>query len=116
MNICNVSFVRYSLALPLSLKEHVSASAAGAAFAAAAARDFMTREGLSVQLDALKSISSAVFGGESTSAKRVHVCYMCASPSPPPPSTALLLTLYLFISGDILTGHAVAQSVRRVIA
>jgi hypothetical protein len=74
------------LALPLSLQEHVSASTAGAAFAANAAREFMQRKGLSVQLDAVKSISSADFGGKASAANRVHVCYMFSphlhTPSP----------------------------------
>ena len=85
----------YSLALPLSLDEHVRASAAGAAYAAKAARDFAAKQGATAQLDPLKSIVANDSGGKSSASRRVHVCY---------------------ISGDILTGHAVAQSVRRVIA
>jgi hypothetical protein len=66
----------YSLALPLSLNEHVSASAAGAAFAAKAAQEYISSRGLSVQLDPLKSISSADFGAKSFPSSHVHVCYM----------------------------------------
>lgn len=66
----------YSLALPLSLEEHVRASSAGAAFAAKSAHDYVAKHGLSVSLDALKSIATADFGSKSDAAKRVHVCYM----------------------------------------
>ena len=83
----------YSLALPLTLVEHVRAAAAGAAYAAQAARDFAAKQGAVVRLDPLKALTD--LGGKSSRSRRVHVCY---------------------ISGDILTGHAVAQSVRRVIA
>jgi hypothetical protein len=64
----------YSLALPLSLQEHVSASAAGAAYAAKASREFASSKGLSIQFDSLKSIRTANFH-----VKSVHVCYMCVS-------------------------------------
>ena len=66
----------YSLALPLPLNEHVSASAAGAAFAAKAAQEYISSRGLSVQLDPLKSISSTDFGAKLSPSSHVHVCYM----------------------------------------
>jgi hypothetical protein len=72
----------YSLALPLSLEEHLRASTAGAAFAAKSSREFAKTNGFSVEFDAMKSISIANFGSKSASAKHVHVCYMFASTSP----------------------------------